>query len=244
MAVASGQTRCALRRNPTAHPVLRPFARPAADHRPQLRTSHSCPHARSRVRPPGIGCLDLPAPRLTGRLTVVVGKRRSEGRMDSAAFDDLYSAQSRRLVGQIYAVCGDLAEAQDVVQEAFARAWERREALSLSESPEAWLRTVAYRLAVSRWRKTKNAATAWMRRAESEAVQAVSTDHVLLVTALRGLPEAQRHTIVLYHLCDLPVEEVAALTGAPVGTVKARLSRGRAALAVALSEGFEEGNDG
>lgn len=165
-----------------------------------------------------------------------MAERGVAGRMDSAAFDELYSAHARRLVGQMYAVCGDLSEAQDVVQEAFARAWERRDQLSTTQSPEAWLRTVAYRLAISRWRKTRNAATAWLRRADSDAVEAVSPDHVLLVTALRGLPEAQRHTIVLHHLCDLPVEEVAALTGAPVGTVKARLARGRAALAAALSD--------
>ena len=101
----------------------------------------------------------------------------------------------------MYAVCGNLAEAQDVVQEAFTRAWERRDQLAVLDSPEAWLRTVAYRLAISRWRKTKNAALAWTRRAESEAVESISPDHVLLVTALRGLPEAQRHTIVLHHLC-------------------------------------------
>ncbi|WP_219106249.1 RNA polymerase sigma factor [Austwickia sp. TVS 96-490-7B] len=160
--------------------------------------------------------------------------------MDDAAFDALYTAHSRRLVGQMYAVCGNLAEAQDVVQEAFARAWERREQLSTLDAPEAWLRTVAYRLAVSRWRKAKNAATAWLRRAESDSVDETSPDHVMLMAALRQLPEAQRHTIVLYHLCDLPVEEVAALTGVPVGTVKARLSRGRSALANVLSEQSEE----
>ncbi len=161
--------------------------------------------------------------------------------MDVAEFDELYSAYARRLVGQMYAVCGNLAEAQDVVQEAFTRAWERRDQLSLVDSPEAWLRTVAYRLAVSRWRKAKNAAVAWTRRGDSDAVESISPDHVLLVTALRELPEAQRHTIVLHHLCDLPVEEVAALTGVPPGTVKARLSRGRAALAAVLSDAKESG---
>jgi RNA polymerase sigma-70 factor (ECF subfamily) len=59
---------------------------------------------------------------------------------------------------------------------------------------------------------------------------------VALVAALKKLPEAQRLAIVLHHVADLSVEEVAAETGAPVGTVKARLSRGRAALAVLLSE--------
>ena len=50
------------------------------------------------------------------------------------------------------------------------------------------------------------------------------------------LPADQRRAIVLHHLADLPVAEVAVEVGAPVGTVKARLSRGRAALAVLLAE--------
>jgi len=156
--------------------------------------------------------------------------------MDAADFDELYAAHARRLVGQMYAVCGDLGEAQDVVQEAFARAWEQRGRFDLVAAPEAWLRTVAYRLAVSRWRKARNAATAWRRRADAEAVAAIGPEHVALVAALRLLPESQRHALVLHHLCDLPVAEVAVLTGVPTGTVKARLSRGRAALTAAMGQ--------
>ena len=63
-----------------------------------------------------------------------------------------------------------------------------------------------------------------------------SPDSVVLVAAMRQLPEVQRRAIVLHHLVDLSVEEVARETGAPVGTVKARLSRGRAALAEILRE--------
>ena len=60
------------------------------------------------------------------------------------------------------------------------------------------------------------------------------------MTALRRLPVAQRESIALHHLADLPVAEVALTLGVPEGTVKARLSRGRAALAVLLSEATEE----
>lgn len=59
----------------------------------------------------------------------------------------------------------------------------------------------------------------------------------MLVEALRQLPEAQRQAVVLHHLCDLSIEQIAAETGSPAGTVKARLSRGRAALAKLLSPG-------
>ena len=46
--------------------------------------------------------------------------------MTEEDFDAFYHASFRRLVGQIYAICGNLTEAQDCVQEAFVRAWDKR----------------------------------------------------------------------------------------------------------------------
>jgi RNA polymerase sigma-70 factor, ECF subfamily len=68
-------------------------------------------------------------------------------------------------------------------------------------------------------------------------------EHTALVTALKQIPEDQRRAIVLHHLCDLPVDEVARETGVAVGTVKARLSRGRKALAVLLSDEWAKERD-
>lgn len=174
------------------------------------------------------------------------GLERIEGRdMDEAAFDALYDASFRRLVGQVYAMCGDLAEAQDCVQEAFVRAWDRRRTLDREGAPEAWIRTTAYRLAVSRWRRAKLALrlTVPARGAAPEVEPDVT--RVALSRALRQLPADQRRAIVLHHLADLPVAEVARELGAPQGTVKAWLSRGRAALAASLAEeDFEEEHHG
>jgi RNA polymerase sigma-70 factor, ECF subfamily len=151
-------------------------------------------------------------------------------------FDDLYARSFHRLVGQIYAMTGNVAEAQDVVQEAFVRAWDKRTDLTLMESPEAWVRTVAGRLAVSRWRRAHTGLKAVFRHGTPEAVPSPGPDRTALVSALREIPEHQRRAIVLHYLCDLSVAEVAAETGAPEGTVKARLARGRAALARSLSD--------
>ena len=59
---------------------------------------------------------------------------------------------------------------------------------------------------------------------------------MLLVTALRKLPVQQRHAVVLYHLVDLPVDQIADEMGVAVGTVKSWLHRGRAALAAQLQD--------
>lgn len=156
--------------------------------------------------------------------------------MDEQAFDAFYSESVSRLIGQLYAMIGDRAEAQDVVQEAFVRAWERRAELDKDGAPEAWVRTVAWRLAVSRWRRVRTAISFARRQGPPPDVSAPDIQHVLLVEALRQIPAAQRRAIVLHHLCDLDVKQVAAETNSPVGTVKAQLSRGRAALARILTD--------
>ena len=157
--------------------------------------------------------------------------------MDETEFDEFYTASYRRLTGQVYAMIGDLDEAQECVQEAFVRAWAHRRTLDRAEHPEAWVRVTAHRLAVSRWRRTRLDRRAPDRALSASAVAPpVDADHVALVEALRQLPEAQRRAIVLHHLADLPVHAVAAEVGAPEGTVKARLSRGRAALAALLAD--------
>ena len=154
----------------------------------------------------------------------------------AASFDAFYRRSAPALVRQLHAMTGDLTVAQDCVQEAAARAWQRWAVVSRYDDPTAWVRTVAWRLAVSRLRRLRVGTRVLRRHGPAPDVPAASPDHVALVAALRRLPEAQRRAVVLHHLCDLSVEQVAAETGAPLGTVKARLSRGRAALSTLLSE--------
>jgi RNA polymerase sigma-70 factor (ECF subfamily) len=160
--------------------------------------------------------------------------------MDERAFEELYALAYKRLVGQIYAMCGDLAEAQDCVQEAFISAWRHRRTLDVDRAPETWVRVAASRLAISRWRRARKALRPQDRALAHEAHDEPGVSHLALVEALQKLPVEQRRAIVLHHLCDMPVAEIAAEIGAPTGTIKARLSRGRAALAVLLSDRFPE----
>lgn len=154
----------------------------------------------------------------------------------TAEFDQLFADFGDVLLRQLVLLTGDVAEAEDVVQEAFERAWLRWPSVRSCESPEAWVRTVARRLAVSRWRRTRNASAAWHRRAEPSHVPEINAEHLALLAALRKLPPAQRVAIVLHHLGDLPVAQVAAETGASVAAVKQQLVRGRAALAIQLAD--------
>jgi RNA polymerase sigma-70 factor, ECF subfamily len=154
----------------------------------------------------------------------------------SDAFDAFYVGSRQRTLRTVYAMTGDLGDAQDLVQEAYARAWQRWSTVSAYEDPEAWVRTVAWRLAASRLRKARNGVAALLRHGPSGSAPGPEPDSLDLIAALKKLPDAQRRAIVLHHLGGLSVGDVARETGAPEGTVKARLARGRAALAEFLDD--------
>ncbi len=137
---------------------------------------------------------------------------------------------------------GNVDEAQECTQEAFAKAWAHRRTLDKTKYPEAWVRTVAYRMSVSRWRKVRRSRRESDRAMSSGLVaEPPSEAPVVVVEALKQLPEAQRRVIVMHHLADLSVREIAAELSVPEGTVKARLSRGRAALKTLLEDGSGPG---
>jgi RNA polymerase sigma-70 factor (ECF subfamily) len=153
---------------------------------------------------------------------------------DEQRFEAFYAAVFGRLVGQLYLVTGDLHEAEDVVQEALTRAAMRWARLRDYEVPEAWVRRVAMNLASDGFRRARRRvamATRMQRRPEEPGIP---EDDLAVTEALRALPLAQRKAVVLHHLLDLPVEQVAAELGVPVGTVKSRLARARGALAARL----------
>jgi RNA polymerase sigma-70 factor, ECF subfamily len=156
--------------------------------------------------------------------------------VDREEFTSFYAASFQRLVGQLYAMTGDRAEAQDAVQEAFARAWARRGKIDRAGEPEAWVRVTAWRIAVSRWQRARAGIRLMTLTARPESAAGPSPDRMDFADALRRVPAEQRRALVLYHLCDLTIDEIAAETGARPGTVKARLARGRAALAPYLRD--------
>jgi RNA polymerase sigma-70 factor (ECF subfamily) len=160
----------------------------------------------------------------------------SQAPVSPEEFTEFYAASFRRLVGQLYVMTGDHAEAQDAVQEAFVRAWAQRGQLDRSGAPEAWIRTTAWHIAVSRWKRARLGRLLLRSHSRPQATEGPTPDRVALVEALRKVPAEQRRALVLFHLCDLTVAQIAAETDVPAGTVKARLARGRAALAVHLGD--------
>lgn len=174
----------------------------------------------------------------TGRLgkddVRTVTAHGAEPQLAPPDFDELYAASFQGLTLQLHAYLGDLAEAQDVVQEAFCRAYARWSSLSTYEDPVAWVRRVAWNLATSRFRRQRTV-TNFLRRQRPERVPEPSADRVALVRALATIAAAHRRALVLHYLAQLSVAEIAAQEGVAEGTVKSWLSRGRVALAQLLS---------
>jgi RNA polymerase sigma-70 factor (ECF subfamily) len=150
-----------------------------------------------------------------------------------------YEVYYGRLVTQVFGLIGDLAEAEDAVQEAFARVLASPRSFLNADDTERWLRVVALNVARSRYRRRwvfDRLVRAGRVEVSPAAAPGLSGDRVALLAALRRLAPPTREAVVLYHLADLPVAEVAETLQVPVGTVKARLARGRAALARFLSD--------
>jgi RNA polymerase sigma-70 factor (ECF subfamily) len=154
-------------------------------------------------------------------------------------FDEFYAGNYGRFVVQLYAVTGSLPDAEDAVQEAFARAsvhWGRVRGYDL---PEAWVRRVALNVAFTGLRRARRRMEALTRAAPPPAPPLPGAS-LELVEALGRLPLPFRQVLILYYLADLPVERVAGELGIAVGTAKSRLARAREALARQLVDGEEE----
>jgi RNA polymerase sigma factor (sigma-70 family) len=140
-----------------------------------------------------------------------------------------YAATYPRLVGVLTVACGNRGDAEEVVQEAFVRLIPRWGTVSRYDDPEAWVRMVAFRLSRSRWQRAGVAARALLRLGPPDDVAPPDAARVDADRVLAALPRGHREVLVLHHGLGLPVEQVAAELGIPVGTVKSRLSRARAA---------------
>jgi RNA polymerase sigma-70 factor (ECF subfamily) len=154
--------------------------------------------------------------------------------MSGRSFAEFYSAAFGPLTSQLHAFTGSHAEAQDLVQEAFCRALARWPRVSGYDDPYAWVRRVAWNLAVSGWRRSR-LLRLWQRELAPADEQEPTGEQLDLARALAKLPVEQRQTLVLHYLADMSIADVAQFTGVPEGTVKARLHRGRNALAEILA---------
>jgi RNA polymerase sigma-70 factor (ECF subfamily) len=160
------------------------------------------------------------------------------------SFDEFFRREFPRLVGQAYLLVGSQQLAEDLTQEALARAWVRWGRVSQLENPEAWARRVLYNLALNdrRWRRRRhrsglpNVVAADPGPEDSVVGSVIGSG---LLAAVLALPADRRRALVLHDVAGVSVDEIAAQLGVPSGTVRSWLSRDRSALAERLRLGLE-----
>jgi RNA polymerase sigma-70 factor (ECF subfamily) len=158
-------------------------------------------------------------------------------RVDEIALGEFLHTRYPRLVAAIALASGSRPAAEDAVQEALLRAWERSERGEEVDSMDAWVTTVALNLARSRLRRLRTERAGRRRLSDVGLVEDPAGDaqrSVDVGRALAALPRRQREAVVLRYYLQLDTREAARALRVSEGTVKSTLSRARATLAHAL----------
>lgn len=151
-------------------------------------------------------------------------------------FEAFYPGAYRRLTGALWVMGVPAAQVDDVAQEAMVRLYGKWDRVARYEHPDAWLRTVAWRIWISTARRRRVAASFRKReeeQAKNQQHSQVPPDQDLVLDvkrALEELPAHHREVVALHYLLDLSVAEISHELGVAEGTIKSRLSRARALL--------------
>jgi RNA polymerase sigma-70 factor (sigma-E family) len=168
---------------------------------------------------------------------LVHGEERSLTTRGTDDFDDWVAARGPGLLRLAYVLTGNRADAEDAVQDALSRALPRWEHIRSVGDPDAYVRRMVVNAHTSWWRR--------FRKRETPVAEAFlpvpdagtgADERDRVWRACLALPEAQRVAVVLRYYEQLEYSEIAALTGVAEGSVRARVSRGIAALRITLGE--------
>lgn len=191
--------------------------------------------------------------------TAAAAAQTAAAAAQTAAVEELAARYYAPLRAYFYRLSfGNLADAEDLVQETFLRLMRYRG--PAPAALRAWLFTVGRNLAFDRFRRAsyqrervsfegdladdsqrQGSPAAWAADdLRLEEVILARVDGQAVQQALAHLPLAQREVLILRFYHEMKLEEIASITGAPLGTVKSRLLRGLQMLKEGLSQPVEE----
>ncbi|MFC4008775.1 RNA polymerase sigma factor [Nonomuraea purpurea] len=156
--------------------------------------------------------------------------RVSDG--DTGALSDLYERYAEPLFAFLLRLAGDRGTAEEILQDTLLAVWRSAGSFQGRSSVSTWLFGIARRQAHNRLRGTPPPAAAepYERADGLPGPEELAVGGDFLEAALSRLPPAQRDVVVLHFLEDRSHQEVAAMLGIPVGTVKSRLHLARTRL--------------
>ena len=157
----------------------------------------------------------------------------------TADFADFYASSRDDCLRAVFASVGDRQEAEDLVAEAFAKAWARWATVTRHPAPRAWVVRTALNARISRWRRRHREIV--VPDAAPDGVNDGYLDNVVdrhLMTKVLRLPDRQRQVVALRLFLDLDTAQTADVLGIAAGTVTAHLARAIATLRQDLSNGM------
>jgi len=146
------------------------------------------------------------------------------------ALETLYLKYHRRLVRFVSRVAPRYENIEEIINDTFMTVWKSATSFRQASQVSTWIFGIAYRTALNSLRRQKNHTD--VRNLDDYPEQAIdpvqaTEDLDWLTNGLNRLPLEQRLALELTYRMGYSVEEIAAITNSPVGTVKARMSRAR-----------------
>ena len=166
--------------------------------------------------------------------------RRKGVSEEQADFAEFYAGSRDDCLRAVLATVRDVDKAQDLVAEAFARAWASWRRVSRHPAPRAWVVRTALNLGVSSWRRHRRELPLTDHDVPAYG-PATSQVNAELVAALQRLPARQRQVVALRIFLDLDTAHTAEVLGIAPGTVTAHLTRALTALRAELAAYESEG---
>ena len=163
------------------------------------------------------------------------------------AFERLVARHQKLVWHLVYRMVQHPEDARDLSQEVFLRVYQRLSQYRYESALATWIGRVAFSVATRHLQRKKlplveanddeDAGFGWEQVGDGFDLEGACADHELmglLGQAIERLPAIQRTLVTLYHLEEMPVGEIASVTGLPEGTVKNYLFRARAKLRLVL----------
>ena len=159
------------------------------------------------------------------------------------AFERLVARHQKLVWHLVYRMVQHPEDARDLSQEVFLRVYQRLGQYRFESALATWIGRVAFSVSTRHLQRRKlpiveagaddDTGAAWEQVGDGFDLEAACADHELmglLGAAIERLPAIQRTLVTLYHVDELPIGEIAAITGLPEGTIKNYLFRARAKL--------------